>query len=226
MKTTYKHIHNIFHRARSFNNHLINVDIYSRHWFNVGFNLGFYNASFRSYHTHKFNYHLSKLYAALGRRSTLKPFEEVSIKVCTDIRSKEAVKSFFKGLYKKGGIYKFTVKGKPNLYYIGSTNDLYRRFKQHTNPSNLDFDKFHTFALGVGWNKFEFAILEVSNEISVLRQQENFYLKKYSPLLNTSLRSSIKIYIDDKTSAKSKDNVTILEDFEHNKDPSSDKKEK
>ena len=225
MKTTYTY--NLFNIS-GYSRHRFNVGSQSRLWFNVGFyavvhkqfapvflpgsGAGFSISSFRCHHTKKFNLHLNKLYAAKGRKRTLRPFEEVPVKVCSDLRSKETIKNFFKEFYNKGGIYKFVVKGKPNLYYIGATNNLYRRFKQHTSPNNLDWDNFHIFAQFVGWDKFEYAILEVTNEIKVLRKQENFYLKKYAPLLNATFSSSIKIFEKENTYKIDKDNASNLKD--------------
>jgi hypothetical protein len=87
----------------------------------------------RFHHNSKFHFHLKALYAIhKGRRTTITPFEEKPLKVLLDLRSKEEAKTFFKGLYGKGGIYKFSLINKPNVFYIGSTRNFYKRFNQHT----------------------------------------------------------------------------------------------
>lgn len=182
--------------------------MYTRRRFNVGvYTHGFLNSSFsgwpltsfayiRSYHNKKFHHHIEALYKALGRKTTIKDFEEEPINTCHDLLDKETIKCFFREFNNKGGIYKFTLKNKPNIFYIGSTNKLQRRFWQHTNlflAANYN-DNFHLFALNVGWDKFNFAVLEVCNDTKTLRERENYFLKKYLPLLNTRFDSHPKIY--------------------------------
>jgi len=53
----------------------------------------------------------------------------------------------------------FTLKNNPNIFYIGRAKDFQKRLKSHFNV-NLD-DRFHTFAKTVGWDKFEFSIIEI-----------------------------------------------------------------
>lgn len=169
-----------------------NVGVYRRHWFNVGLSIPF----FRAHHNKKFHANIHALYNALGRKSPLKPFEEKPLKVLQDLRDKETIKIFFKEFLNKGGVYKFTLKSKPNLYYIGSTNNLHKRFLQHTSLYYIctKNDNFHFLACNIDWDKFDFAVLDVSNNIKTIREKENFFLKKYYPLLNSRFNSSITIF--------------------------------
>lgn len=59
--------------------------------------------------------------------------------------SSTALNAFFKDLKGKGGIYAFTYKSDPNIYYIGRAKDFQKRFKAHLNI-NLK-DRFHVFAM-------------------------------------------------------------------------------
>lgn len=148
----------------------------------------------RCHHNSKFHFHLKALYSLhKGRRTILVPFEEKPLKTFQDLRSKEERKLFFKGLFNKGGIYKFSLINKPNVFYIGSTRNFYKRFYQHTAKDSwvYSIDLFHEFAYNLGWDKFEFAILEVLDELPALRKRENYYLQKYAPLLNMKLKSTI-----------------------------------
>ena len=87
----------------------------------------------RSHHNSKFHFHLKALYSVhKGRRTTITPFEEKPLKTCPDLLSKVECNKFFKEFHGKGGIYKFTLKNKPNVFYIGSTRNLPKRFYQHT----------------------------------------------------------------------------------------------
>lgn len=87
----------------------------------------------------------------------------------------------------KGGIYLIQFKFDPNVYYIGRTNKFNVRLKSHI-KHNLS-DRFHVFAKLVGWENFEFSIVE---ECSLEKQgaRENWYLQEYLPLLNTSFVSN------------------------------------
>ena len=171
-----------------------------------------FNINFkRSHHNKKFHYHLKAIYALRkGRRTTIVPFEETPVKSLQDLRSKEKCKEFFKGLYGKGGIYKFSLISKPNVFYIGSSRNIYKRFFQHTGKDAWLYhdDLFHDFASNIGWDKFKFEILEVLEELPALRTRENYYLQKYAPLLNMKLKSQIstKRYNKEASTTKPKPN--------------------
>lgn len=51
-------------------------------------------------------------------------------------------------------------------------------------------DIFHKFANSTCWYNFEFSIVEVCN-VNIQEDRENFYLKKYLPVLNTIFKSNI-----------------------------------
>lgn len=113
--------------------------------FNVGFNVGakvaFNVAAYplsvgkRFHHTQKFHQAISNLYRAHhGRKTTPVPFEEKPIGAFSNLRDKKAIRAFFKKFYKKGGIYRFSIINKPNIFYIGSTGKFYTRFLKHTAP--------------------------------------------------------------------------------------------
>lgn len=61
------------------------------------------------------------------------------------------------------------------IYYIGRTKNFYKRFKKHFN-TDLN-DKFHLFTKTVGWDKFEFSIIEIC-DLNLQQEKENYYLKK------------------------------------------------
>ena len=82
----------------------------------------------------------------------------------------------------------FTFKKNPNIYYIGRTKDFQRRFKSHIH-FKLN-DRFHVFANSMGWDQFEFSIVEICS-ISMQQERENYFLQKYLPLLNTIFKSNL-----------------------------------
>lgn len=43
---------------------------------------------------------------------------------------------------------------------------------------------------GIGWNKFEFSVIETCN-LEVQEERENYFLQKYLPLLNTIFKSNL-----------------------------------
>jgi len=81
----------------------------------------------------------------------------------------------------------FTFKKDRNIFYIGRAKDSHRRFKYHLN-SNLK-DRFHRFANSIGWDQFEFSIIEIC-DLSMQQDREDFYLQKYLPLLNIIFKSN------------------------------------
>ena len=82
----------------------------------------------------------------------------------------------------------FSYKTDPNIYYIVRAKDFHKRLKAHLNI-NLK-DRFHVFANAMGWNKFNFSILEIC-ELDMHQEKENYYLQKYLPLLNTIFISNM-----------------------------------
>jgi len=129
---------------------------------------------------------LSELYQ--HRKAPIILFNEKIVSVCGDLTSSIALNKFFKTLKGSGGIYMFTYKIDPSIYYIGRAKDFQKRFKSHLNIKLND--RFHTFANAVGWDKFEFSIIELCN-LDVHQKRENYYLQKYLPLLNTIFKSNL-----------------------------------
>lgn len=154
-----------------------------------------------------------------NRKAPVKPFKGKVVNVCKDLLSSTALNAFFKELKGKGGIYMFTnpfgvpsaacgvrgLKDNPNIFYIGSicgprqrsTNgttqarrakDFQKRFKSHLNIKLND--RFHAFANTIGWDKFEFSVIEICN-LDTLQERENYYLQNYLPLLNTIFKSNL-----------------------------------
>jgi hypothetical protein len=89
---------------------------------------------------------ISELY--LNRKAPIKPFDGKFVSVCKDLLSSTVLNTFFKNLNGKSGIYMFTYKSDPNVYYIGRAKDFQKRFKAHLN-TNLK-DRFHVFVNAVG----------------------------------------------------------------------------
>lgn len=71
---------------------------------------------------------------------------------------------FLKEWGDKGGIYLIQYKFDPNVYYIGRTNKFSVRLKSHIKHSLSN--RFHVFAKLVGWENFEFSIVEVCPSLS------------------------------------------------------------
>lgn len=94
---------------------------------------------------------------------------------------------FLKEWGDKGGIYLIQYKFDPNVYYIGRTNKISVRLKSHIKHSLSN--RFHVFAAKlVGWENFEFSIVEVC-PLEKQGTRENWYLQEYLPLLNTNFVS-------------------------------------
>ena len=146
----------------------------------------FGRAAQRSYHSLNQNKILSELY--LHRKAPIIPFKDKIVSVCEDLTSSIVLNKFFKDLEGSSGIYMFTWKIDPSIYYIGRAKDFQKRFKSHLNIKLND--RFHTFANAVGWDKFEFSIVELCN-LDVHLERENYYLQKYLPLLNTIFKSNL-----------------------------------
>lgn len=104
------------------------------------------NIQARSYHTTRNDKALEALYK--NRKVPLKPFEGKTISDCDDLLSSTTLNAFFKDLPGKSGIYMFTLKSNPSIFYIGRAKDFQKRLKSHLNV-NLT-DRFHTFAKTVG----------------------------------------------------------------------------
>jgi len=129
--------------------------------------------------------HISRLYS--NRIAPVKPFKGEVIYVCDNLVSSMTLNDFFKYIKGIGGIYMFTYKHDPNIYYIGRTNNFKARLHSHM-ESDLD-DRFHAFARAVGWDKFQFSIIEICS-VNIQREKEDYYLQEYIPILNTIFKSN------------------------------------
>lgn len=97
-------------------------------------------------------------------------------------------------------IYAYKIKWNyKELYYIGSTFDLARRFRQHRYRAKLCFENneyntlFYNYIKTYGWENFQFGVLEYKNYYDnnkwfenkkLLIESEQKYLNYYSPELN------------------------------------------
>lgn len=154
----------------------------------------------RLYHNSSLHHSLSKLYITQkGKKIPRKDFRHAPIQTLLDIQDKKTVSTFFKNplIKNKGGIYRFFLKKKPNIFYIGATSDFNTRFLLHVNSTGNPKHNtalFHLFARDVGWDKFNFQIVEIVDEIKYMRARENFYLKEHNPILNSNLKSSFPTF--------------------------------
>lgn len=87
-----------------------------------------------------------------------------------------------KDFKRKAGVYKITCL-KNNLFYIGSSWNLYKRYKEHTN--DLKKNRHTNDHLGNSWNKygeanFLFEIIEEC-EINNILEREQYYLDTLFP---------------------------------------------
>lgn len=145
------------------------------------------NFSFRRfYHSSSYDKAIEALYK--NRKAPVKSFKENVVDVCKDLLSSNTLSAFFKDLEGKGGIYMFTLKNNPNIFYIGRAKDFQKRFKSHLNIKLND--RFHAFANTIGWDKFEFSVIEICN-LDMQQERENSFLQKYLPLLNTIFKSNL-----------------------------------
>ena len=141
----------------------------------------------RSYHNFSDSYKniIKDLYQ--NRVAPVKLFNSKVLDTCYSLTSIEEINLFFKNFKDKGGIYLFQYKGDPNIYYIGRTKNFNSRLNIHIKTKVKD--KFHLFANLVGWDQFNFSIVEIC-DINNQQERENFYLQNYLPLLNTVFKSN------------------------------------
>ena len=76
------------------------------------------------------------------------------------------------------GIYKITEKENPKMFYVGKSNDIERRFKEHIQKSyvqsRIPFDDYITLK---GKEAFNYEILEEC-QLSELNQKEEYWIDK------------------------------------------------
>jgi len=120
------------------------------------------------------------------RVALVKVFDKILLATCSDILNLKERSLFFQVLGDTGGIYLIQYKYDLNIYYIGRTIKFENRFRSHIKHKLTD--RFHLFATIVGWDSFDFSVIEVcSSEQQGAR--ENWYLQEYLPLLNTNFIS-------------------------------------
>jgi len=120
------------------------------------------------------------------RVALVKVFDKNLLATCSDILNLKERSLFFQELSDTGGIYLIQYKYDLNIYYIGRTINFQNRFRSHIKHKLTD--RFHLFATIVGWDSFDFSVIEVcSSEQQGAR--ENWYLQEYLPLLNTNFIS-------------------------------------
>lgn len=71
----------------------------------------------------------------------------------------------------------FSLKNNSNIFYIGRAKDFQKRFKSHLNI-RLN-DKFRAFANNIGWDKFEFSVIEICNLDMQQERENSFYRNIY-----------------------------------------------
>lgn len=128
---------------------------------------------------------LEKLYH--NRKAPVIAFKDKVAFTCTDLLSPQIINPFLRDFKGKGGIYMFRYKADLNIYYIGRTGDFHKRFKSHLRATVRD--RFHSFAFSVGWENFEFSIIEIC-DLETQQEREDYYLQTYFPLLNTFFKSN------------------------------------
>ena len=116
-----------------------------------------------------------------------KLFDSDIVDTFCNLTSTEQRVLFFNKYNNKGGIYLIQYKDDLSIYYIGRTKNFKNRLNAHLKTKVKD--KFHLFANLVGWEKFNFSIVEIC-DLNTQQERENFYLKKYLPLLNTVFKSN------------------------------------
>lgn len=85
------------------------------------------------------------------------------------------------------GIYEI-LNTKTSKRYIGSTNNIYRRWCEH--KRELNNNKHHSIKLQRSWNKtkdkeiFKFNIIEIVNNDKILHIREQYYIDKYDSFYN------------------------------------------
>ncbi len=122
-----------------------------------------------------------------NRLAPVKSFDSNIIDTCLNITSSKELSFFFNKFKDKGGIYLIQYKEDLNIYYIGRAKNFKKRVSRHLKTKVKD--KFHLFATLVGWDKFNFSIIEIC-DLKLQQDRENFYLKTYLPLLNTVFKSN------------------------------------
>jgi hypothetical protein len=89
----------------------------------------------------------------------LKLFDSEVVDTCYNLTSTEQKSLFFNKYNDKGGIYLIQYKDDLKIFYIGRAKNFKKRLNAHLKTKEKD--KFHLFANLVGWDKFNFSIVEI-----------------------------------------------------------------
>jgi hypothetical protein len=135
----------------------------------------------------RIDYSLLSFDSSTGNKWKL--FDSVVLDTLYNIASTEEKNKFLSKYKDKGGIYLFQYIDDSSVYYIGRTKNFKKRLNTHLKKKFTD--KFHLFANLVSWNKFNFSIIEIC-DLNLQKERENYYLKKYLPLLNTVFKSKFR----------------------------------
>ena len=100
-----------------------------------------------------------------------------------------------------GVVYKlFSKNPDDNEYYIGSTNNIHRRQKEHksccNNKNSSDYNKkvYKYIRENGGFDKFDFEILEIGEyeDKKLLHERERFFIEQNKPSLNNNIPNRTK----------------------------------
>lgn len=97
-------------------------------------------------------------------------------------------KRLYKGLPAKPGVYRLICKN-TGKYYVGATNNIYTRTKQHLYHISKDDHPMSEDVLTFGVESLEIEILELVDDESELAERERYWIGKYpkDDLYNTHL---------------------------------------
>lgn len=94
----------------------------------------------------------------------------------------------FESIPIKSGVYKIT-NIENGYFYIGCSKNFQERCKQHISASRMKEPKsaFHKEVKNVGIEKFNFEVLEIIEDVSVLFERELYWQKELLPYYNTKI---------------------------------------
>lgn len=113
--------------------------------------------------------------------STIRKKKHRSVDHCHDFLNQHS--TFQKKWWNVSGIYKITYLNCRHFYYYGSSRNLGQRLKYYYYNGPSQISLLGIFLKRFGWKTFSVTIVEVCSP-SKIQERENWYLKKYRPLLN------------------------------------------
>jgi group I intron endonuclease len=119
---------------------------------------------------------------------------------------------------KLSGVYKIT-NIKTGEFYIGSTQNLSRRFNQYRNYHNKNINNYNWLWVNDKLEYFEFEVLElIGPNSNLLKTKEQYYFNKLKPNYNKSKNtdlSDIRQLISKKKTSDSKQKIyNIIENWD------------